>query len=227
VAGHGCAGRTDSEEGAAPPGARPLERRACRRKQAGRRPWASLRSLRVSARARRRARRASSATWGPATAVRSPERARRANGPASRRSVGRRAPGFWGISEGAPPASVACLAQRAGAPRAAGTGCSDTDQRFGLRGPGAEHRGDGTRAGANSPKRGHWSAGVSRAGGHGNRVFMDLHTAAEGARLGHGCPPSLQGMGRHQTALVWVRSPALPRGAPSRCTGSHYVSACP
>ena len=100
--------------GAAPPGARPLERRACRRKQAGRRPWASLRSLRVSARARRRARRASSATWGPATAVRSPERARRANGPASRRSVGRRAPGFWGISEGAPQqASPVWLRERA------------------------------------------------------------------------------------------------------------------
>jgi hypothetical protein len=75
-------------------GARPMERIACLRTHAWRRNLASLRALRVSARARLRSRLASSSTVGTSTAVRSPERPRRARGTASRRSVLTRSPAF-------------------------------------------------------------------------------------------------------------------------------------
>ena len=70
-------------------------------KQAVRRHGGGRRSLRVAARARVRARRASSSPVGTETAVRSPERARRARGMASLRSVVTRSPALGGRREGA------------------------------------------------------------------------------------------------------------------------------
>jgi hypothetical protein len=62
-------------------------RMSCRRQKAFRRNWAAVRSLRDSSRACVRSRMAASSTVGTETAVRAPERARRASGTASRRSV--------------------------------------------------------------------------------------------------------------------------------------------
>ena len=81
--------------------ARPVERRSCRSTQAWRRRVAACRSRRVSSRARRRSRIASSSTAGTYPGVRSPARMSRANGLASRRSVVTRSPAFLGINEGA------------------------------------------------------------------------------------------------------------------------------
>jgi hypothetical protein len=99
-------GQSPSESprrGAGPPFARPVERLACRRTKAVRRNLGAWRALRVSSRARGRSRMAASAPVGPATAGRAPERARRARGRASLRSVVTRSPAFVGMREGATP----------------------------------------------------------------------------------------------------------------------------
>ena len=62
-----------------------LWRRSWRRSKAVRRSFAAVRSRMLSSRARRRARMASSSTWGTSTGVRSPERVSRASWQASRR----------------------------------------------------------------------------------------------------------------------------------------------
>ena len=85
---------------AGPQVARPVERIACRSRQALRRNCAALRSRMASARARHRSRIAASSTVGTETGVRSPERIKRASVRASRRLVVTRSPGFLGINEG-------------------------------------------------------------------------------------------------------------------------------
>ena len=86
---------------AGPHVARPVDRISCRSRKALRRNVAVLRSGSVSSRARRRSRIAASWTAGTETGVRSPERIRRANWMASRRSVWTQSPVFFGIKEGA------------------------------------------------------------------------------------------------------------------------------
>jgi hypothetical protein len=88
---------------AGPQGARPVERLSCRSRTALRRHFAALRAWLASARARHRARSASSSPLGPETGGRSPERIKRASVIASRRLVLTRSPGFLGINEGAMP----------------------------------------------------------------------------------------------------------------------------
>jgi hypothetical protein len=74
-----------------------------RAQEEGREPDLGRLEVLQSARARTPARIASSSTRGRYTGLRSPDRNRRARGPASRRSVCTRSPAFWGICAGAPP----------------------------------------------------------------------------------------------------------------------------
>jgi hypothetical protein len=146
-----CAGggQTTSEShrrGAGRPGARPVERLACRRQNAWRRNGAAWRALRGSARARRRSRLASAATVGTATAGSSPERARRARGPAARWSVWTRSPAVLGRREGAttqPSAPVWVLPRARPSPQgpaasstSTGLACDGSWRRRGSRSPG-------------------------------------------------------------------------------------------
>jgi hypothetical protein len=84
------------------------------------------------------------------------------------------------------PAGVAFLRQRAGEPGATGTGCVDEEQMCGLRWHLAYELIDGTRAGANSSERGCLSTMSLGDIGDSNRVFVDIHSDKECARLGHG-----------------------------------------
>src|SRR4029453_19577049 len=68
--------------------------------------------------------------------------------------------------------------------------------------PLANHLIDVTLAGADGPKGGDLGAMPWRHGSHGNRILVNIHADEEWARLGHGWPPSLQMMVRHQAALV-------------------------
>jgi hypothetical protein len=66
----------------------------------------------------------------------------------------------------------------------------------------AEALSDITLPRAKGPKIGDRSAVRLRDGSHGHRVCVDLHSHEACARLGQGCPPSVQGLVRHQAALV-------------------------
>ncbi len=81
---------------AGPQVARPVERRAGRRRIAFRRNWAVVGAWSVASRARLRSRMAASATAGTSTGVRAPERSSRASWTASRQSGFTRSPACWG-----------------------------------------------------------------------------------------------------------------------------------
>ena len=119
--------------------------------------------------------------------MRSPERARRANCTASRRSVLTRSPGFLGIRDGRyHPAVVVFFRQIAVEPVATGSGFIDKDEVCGLGLHLADELIDVTLTRANGAQVGHLGAMILGDIRHGNGVLVDIHADEECARLGHG-----------------------------------------
>jgi hypothetical protein len=143
---------------------------------------------------RRRSRLASSAPVGTETAVRSPARARRASGTASRRSVVTRSPGFFGPECGGhPPAGGVLFRQRAGEPVATRTRCRDEEAGCGHGWPLTDAVIDVTLTRPPGAQSGHLRAVLLGNLRHGTRLVVDLHADEACARRRQGCPPSVWG----------------------------------
>ena len=117
----------------------------------------------------------------------SPERARRAHGAASRRSVLTRSPGVVGINEGATPQqSQPFFCQIAGEPVAPGAGVVDEEQRGSLGWPLADEVLESTGAGANGAEAGDLGAVLWRHVRHGAGGFVDIQPDGACVRLRQG-----------------------------------------
>jgi hypothetical protein len=96
-------------------------------------------------------------------------------------------PRFLGEQRGRhPPAIIAFVGQRPREPGATGAGVRDKDEGFGLRWHLADHRIDGTLAGAKAAEGGDRGARILGHRGDSDRVFVDLHADEACARLGQG-----------------------------------------
>jgi hypothetical protein len=127
---------------------------------------------------------------------------------------------------GRAPAGGVFFRQRAVAPGTTRAGCRDKAHRVGLRWHVAHAWLDGTLVGAPGAQGGHRSAVLWGDIRHGSRLFGDIHSAKECASLGHGEPPSIQVMMRHQAALVAGKLTRVTSGVNlPAAIGSHYVSA--
>ena len=71
-------------------------------------------------------------------------------------------------------------------PEPTGSRFADKDQLCGLRLPASEELVNVTVARATRPELDHFSAVFFGDRGHGDRVFVDIHTDVKRARLGHG-----------------------------------------
>jgi hypothetical protein len=187
----GCAGvgpttAESQRRWAGPQWARPVERLAWQSKNALRRNVASFRSLRVSARARLRSRRASSSPVGTETAVRSPARA-----PGQWHGVSpvrfAAVPSLLGKKRGRyDPAVVVFVPEIPLEPRATRAGLRDTDEVLGLRLHCPDEGIHVTRTSPHGAQGGDRSARVLGDIRHGHRLFVDVHADEACARLRHG-----------------------------------------
>jgi hypothetical protein len=103
---------------------------------------------------------------------------------------------------GSHPAIVPCGAAISGAPGATGAGVGDAAQRVSWRWPLTEAGIKRTWTGAQGAPGGALGAMRVRHIGHRDRIRVDRHAHAEGARWRQGCPPRVSVRVRHQAALA-------------------------
>jgi hypothetical protein len=198
--------------GAGPQGARPVDRLAGRRRQAGRRHCAVWRAPLAAARARPRSRLAAAATAGPWTGGRAPECLRRASWMASRQWGLPRSPGCWGSKAGAtpqPPWPVVVQERESRAPpgpaaktKTRGRRVDCSRRRRVARAPGRVPSGHGRR-----PRRGGLGRSRQRPWSLGGPP--DRRSVCE---PGAGRPSAMRSCGDRRRLWLVVSAPAGPPG---------------
>jgi hypothetical protein len=93
---------------------------------------------------------------------------------------------LWAACGGHAPAAQVLPSHIAIAPRPAGSSLIDQDERFGLRGEGADRLIEVTLAGAAGAQEDHLGTPLFRGIRHGDGLVVDIQTNVQGATVTHG-----------------------------------------
>jgi hypothetical protein len=117
--------------------------------------------------------------------------------------------GAWGAALGPPPSRPGLLVSE---PVPTGARFVDTDQRCALGLPLLEVLVEIALAWTDVAEEDNFGAMFVSDRGHGNRLFVASHAAAERARRGQEWPPRVQTMWRHQATLVFGQRTCVMSG---------------